>query len=225
MEAYKHSKNKQHILDVAYRLFDKKGYHKTTMRDIATQSGGSLGAVTHYFRKKSDIAKLLYQNFGKSFYTQIKNIYSQLPLSTLERDTIYLCTAVRCNATMGKRNRFLHEVSQEGFLTDLMFDTIFMQFVRKNEYLHLHQDNQALLVHSLFYIGMYQQMVSGIHTGMIKDVEKAVYAFNVHHLKQLNVREDDIEPILNVTLPISYAIEISDRGLFDVTLRYPALET
>lgn len=224
MKSHKHSKNKQRILDTAYALFDEKGYKKTTMRDIAINSGGSLGAVTNYFRKKSDIAKVLYQDNSKDFYTQIRNIYSKLELSTIEADTVYLCTSAITNVTMPKRIRFLYEVGQEGLLTDILLETIFMQFVRKNNYLNLGMDNESLLVDTLFYIGIYHQMVVGIHSGLIKDIDKAIRIFNIRHLQQLNFSKEKIDEILEVALPISYGVEIKENDIFDVYLKYPPLD-
>jgi AcrR family transcriptional regulator len=221
LEAYKYSKNKQLILDTAYALFDEKGYQKTTMRDIAARSSGSLGAVTHYFRKKFDIAKVLHQAYNKNFYTQIRNIYARLDLSTIEADTVYLCTSVIVGTTVSKRLGFLYDLSQENLLTEIMLDTIFMQFARKNDYLKLHLDNQTLMMYSLFYIGMYQQLVCGIQDGTIKDVKNGIHTFNVHHLLQLGFSLKEIQSILEVALPISYDINIEVVDLFDIRLHYP----
>lgn len=220
MKSQKHQESKQLILDAAYRLFDEKGFKKTTMRDIAKESGGSLGAVTYYFKRKSDIAKVLYQDFSKNFYLQIRDIYSKLDLSTIESDTVYLSTSVIVEATRPKLMGFVYDIGQEGLLTDIMKDTIFMQFARKNQYLKLGLDNQSILVESLFYIGMFQQLVAGIKNELIRDVNKAIYIFNMRHLQQLGFSKQEIDSILEVALPICYSIDIHENDLFDVTLQY-----
>ena len=44
------------ILDVAFRLFMKKGYEHTSIQDIIDQLGGlSKGAIYHHFKSKEDI--------------------------------------------------------------------------------------------------------------------------------------------------------------------------
>lgn len=44
------------ILDVAYRLFMKKGYEHTSIQDIIANLGGlSKGAIYHHFKSKDDI--------------------------------------------------------------------------------------------------------------------------------------------------------------------------
>lgn len=46
---------KTKIIDTSIKLFTEKGYNKTTMQDILSQSGLSKGAVYHHFRSKKDI--------------------------------------------------------------------------------------------------------------------------------------------------------------------------
>ena len=43
------------ILAAAYQLFSQKGYHGTSMREIARQSGLALGGIYNHFSSKEDI--------------------------------------------------------------------------------------------------------------------------------------------------------------------------
>lgn len=52
---------RQHILDVALRLFAEQGFEETTMRDIAAEAGCSLGLTYRYYRRKEDLVRELYQ--------------------------------------------------------------------------------------------------------------------------------------------------------------------
>lgn len=45
------------IVRAAYRCFGRKGFHRTTMRDICRESGLSAGAVYNYFRGKDEIVE------------------------------------------------------------------------------------------------------------------------------------------------------------------------
>jgi AcrR family transcriptional regulator len=47
------------ILRQACRLMARKGYHGTSMRDIAHETGRSLSGLYHYFRSKEDIIYLI----------------------------------------------------------------------------------------------------------------------------------------------------------------------
>jgi AcrR family transcriptional regulator len=50
-----------HVLAAALKLFRKRGFERTTMRDIAEAAGLSLGAAYHYFRSKEAIVEAYYE--------------------------------------------------------------------------------------------------------------------------------------------------------------------
>lgn len=49
------AKKEMAIIDAATECFIKKGFHQTSMRDIAKQAGISLGGIYRYFEGKNDI--------------------------------------------------------------------------------------------------------------------------------------------------------------------------
>ena len=52
---------RQHILDTALNLFASQGYQKTTLREIATRAGVSLGLAYRYFARKEELVAALYE--------------------------------------------------------------------------------------------------------------------------------------------------------------------
>lgn len=52
---------RRHILDSALKLFRKRGFDRTTMRDIAGAAGLSLGAAYHYFPSKEALLEAYYE--------------------------------------------------------------------------------------------------------------------------------------------------------------------
>jgi AcrR family transcriptional regulator len=48
---------RQRIVDTAARVFSEKGYHRTTMEDIAKELGVSKGAIYLYFRSKEGLVR------------------------------------------------------------------------------------------------------------------------------------------------------------------------
>ncbi len=56
--------SKEKILEVALKLFIRKGYHGTSLNEIASQAGLTKGGVYHYFDSKDD---LYYQSLKKFF--------------------------------------------------------------------------------------------------------------------------------------------------------------
>lgn len=48
-------KTKENLLKAALSMYEKKGYHKTTVDDIAAEAGVSTGIAYRYFRNKKDM--------------------------------------------------------------------------------------------------------------------------------------------------------------------------
>ena len=48
-------KTRENLLKAALALYEKKGYHKTTVDDIAAEAGVSTGIAYRYFRNKKDM--------------------------------------------------------------------------------------------------------------------------------------------------------------------------
>ena len=48
-------KTRENLLKAALAMYEKKGYHKTTVDDIAAEAGVSTGIAYRYFRNKKDM--------------------------------------------------------------------------------------------------------------------------------------------------------------------------
>lgn len=58
----------QQIVKGAGELFFKKGYHRTTIREIAVASGMSMGQLYHYISSKDDVLFLTYRHMQMVWY-------------------------------------------------------------------------------------------------------------------------------------------------------------
>src|SRR5438874_2789956 len=56
----KGEETRERILDAALRLFRKRGFDETTMRDIAAEAGVAIGAAYHYFDSKEALVMAFY---------------------------------------------------------------------------------------------------------------------------------------------------------------------
>ena len=52
-----HEVRRQELVEAAWRVINRIGLERTTIREIATESGCSTGALAHYFRTKDDILR------------------------------------------------------------------------------------------------------------------------------------------------------------------------
>jgi len=64
-------KKHQQIVDGACRLFFKKGYHGTTIREIAMASGMPMGQLYHYISSKDDVLFLIYKHMQMIWYEHL----------------------------------------------------------------------------------------------------------------------------------------------------------
>jgi AcrR family transcriptional regulator len=51
---------RQHVLEAALKLFRRRGFERTTMREVADAAGLSLGAAYHHFRSKEELLLAYY---------------------------------------------------------------------------------------------------------------------------------------------------------------------
>lgn len=80
-------KRRAQIIRAATSLFARKGFHKTTIRDIASKSGLSLGAIYEYIRSKEEIIVLNQEVFLESAGAKLRQSIEHIenPLEKLRR--------------------------------------------------------------------------------------------------------------------------------------------
>jgi len=65
---------RERILQAALTLFRTNGYENTTLRQIAAESGSSLGLAYRYFRCKEEFVLAFYEALAAEFIQQIPNL-------------------------------------------------------------------------------------------------------------------------------------------------------
>ncbi len=70
---------REHILSTATKLFKKKGFAKTTMRDIAGAADVALGAAYYYFPTKEAMVQALYDGFSVDLEAAMPEILAKNP--------------------------------------------------------------------------------------------------------------------------------------------------
>ncbi len=76
----------QLILDVAYRLFMKKGYEYTSIQDIIDNLGGlSKGAIYHHFKSKEDILIAVIERMTAQSNQLLANVCDRSDLNGKEK--------------------------------------------------------------------------------------------------------------------------------------------
>lgn len=62
----------QQIVEGACKIFFEKGYHPTTIRDIAKACGMSMGQLYHYIRSKDDVLYLIHKHMHTVWYDYLR---------------------------------------------------------------------------------------------------------------------------------------------------------
>ena len=65
-------KRREQMIKGAITLFKKKGFHRTTTREIAKASGFSIGTLYEYIRKKEDILYLVCDRIYDEVHSKIR---------------------------------------------------------------------------------------------------------------------------------------------------------
>jgi AcrR family transcriptional regulator len=77
---------RRQMIEGAIKVFNKKGYHKATVREIAEEAKIGLGSIYDYVNSKDDILYLFFENYVNTFFAKVKSRASQIsdPLLRLE---------------------------------------------------------------------------------------------------------------------------------------------
>ena len=77
---------KDRIIKAAFNTFTKKGYHDSTMDDIAKEVGVSKGALYQYFKNKKEILNEIVLSYHTMFREVLKNSFEKQNNSTIAEE-------------------------------------------------------------------------------------------------------------------------------------------
>lgn len=100
---------RQHILDVALRLFSQQGVSSTSLAEIAKAAGVTRGAIYWHFKNKSDLFSEIWQLSEFSIgdlETEYRAKFPDDPLSVLREILVYILEAT----VIDERRRLLMEI-------------------------------------------------------------------------------------------------------------------
>ena len=132
----KHKETEQKIIDAARKLFIKKGFKATTVRNIATLSGTNVAMVNYYFHSKENLFNSI---FEESFSILLQKIFllidSDLPFFELNElaknpdkfgETFKLKTPYQLYAKLAIR---INEEEKKGSIRTLPLSNFFLNVI------------------------------------------------------------------------------------------------
>jgi len=78
------NRKKEHILETAMKLFAQKGFHATSMQEIAEQCGIAKGSIYNYFQSKDQLLLSIFQYYFNTFTKKIYSVNREKGLTTRE---------------------------------------------------------------------------------------------------------------------------------------------
>lgn len=109
---------KEKIYDTAKKLFYEDGFVKTTLSEIAKQSGANKAMVSYYFGNKNNLALEIYNEYMLAMKVKTQNIINE----SFPKSDLLLRTAIEyriqnrnCNTNHGL-NRFFRELCDSNIL-------------------------------------------------------------------------------------------------------------
>ena len=129
-------RRQQQISEAALKLFARKGYHNTTIRDIARLSNISTGSVYDYIKNKEDILFLVSQNFFGNLKKEVERALQGLrdPLMKLKATIEATLTVINNyqeyvlityrESKYFKKQDLIGIFQQEAFFTDIFLKII-----------------------------------------------------------------------------------------------------
>ena len=138
------SSRQAEIVAAAIALFQEKGYHATSMQDIANVVGLQKGSLYHYITGKQDLLAMIYQGVISQYNNRLSEI-RQLPLPAGQRIEMAIRQHIRIIAEhLGMLTIFLREsyalspsqrasVQAEISRYNQMFEELYAEGVRNGE--------------------------------------------------------------------------------------------
>jgi len=74
-----HERRQQELVEAAWRVINRLGLERTTIREIAIESGFSTGALAHYFPTKDDILRSALERADQDIKARLDRIPAGLP--------------------------------------------------------------------------------------------------------------------------------------------------
>ncbi|HEV7720692.1 MAG TPA: TetR/AcrR family transcriptional regulator [Iamia sp.] len=66
--------SREQFLDAAEEIFGRKGYHETTLKEVAEQAEFSVGSVYSFFENKEDLFRQIFLRRGGQFMPEIRAV-------------------------------------------------------------------------------------------------------------------------------------------------------
>ncbi len=158
------AQRRRQIVDAAVSLFIRHGYHKTTTRALAKETGLSIGSLYEYVSSKDDVLYLVCIAIHSEVEEAVKEALNRTShgreaLAGIIREYFYVCNRMSDHVLlMYQVTHFLPEKWQKKVLeTEIRITNLFVEAIRKlndsGVFRGLDQDKIDVLGHNISVLG------------------------------------------------------------------------
>jgi TetR/AcrR family transcriptional regulator len=100
-----HDLSRGQLLDAAEEVFGRKGFHETTLKEVAELAGFSVGSVYSFFENKDDLFQQIFVRRGEEFMPQLRELLEPgtgIPVEQLHRLVDFEIGWFRANRHFGR---------------------------------------------------------------------------------------------------------------------------
>ena len=173
---------KKKIIDAAYSIFYKKGYHGSTMDDIANEVGVSKASLYSYFKSKEDILQTATnQTLTESFNHFFEDYDSLEPLEKIYINMLNLLGVLHLNfeiTALSSHNESIRAVNKDTYKKKLEKLTHFIELQQNIG--NIQKDVDAFTIAQLLnaiYLDIAMQLIIGIETTKVHESWKNSLSF------------------------------------------------
>jgi len=112
--------SKQKVLDAATRLFYQKGFHGTSVRDIAERAAVNVSLISYYFKSKQGLLEYAVTEYYEAYLKTVEqSLHESEGLSSLETLKRFIYEIVKYKQTHDQMSAFIQR--------ELSLDSIFVR--------------------------------------------------------------------------------------------------
>jgi AcrR family transcriptional regulator len=180
------SQSKRQILSSANELFERMGYNKTTLTDIAHSVGKVKTAIYYYFKSKEEIFAYIVRMEAEKFQSRVTKAVDEKEDPTEKLET-YIETRITLMLKISKRYKFLKkEFFQLMPIVEKNREAYHKQEIELiTQILAEGKERQTFQVESpKFAASMLVNSLKGLEVQMYVTDELPAQDININHLKQ-----------------------------------------
>jgi AcrR family transcriptional regulator len=173
---------KKKIINAAYSIFYKKGYHSSTMDDIANEVGVSKASLYSYFKSKEEILQIVTnQTLTESFNQFFEDYNSLEPLEEIYINMLKFLRALHLDfeiTALSTHNESIRALNRDTYEKKL---EKFIHFIELQQNMgNIQKDADASTIAQLLnaiYLDIAMQLIIGIKTTKVHESWKNSLTF------------------------------------------------